>query len=157
MTIGLPNAEEVSRALSALLRREVEASPARSVAAKSLVVAGLYHDGTGKLLGAVAADLGFAAHAGACFSLIPADAAEDCVAAGALDEGMRENFAEVLNVASRLFTQSGGARVALKSSIFPPTTLPPEALPAADPKRGCAFEISIDGYGSGLVCLRLLA
>ena len=103
-------------------------------------------------MGSVIADLGFAAYSGACFSLIPADAAEESIGAGALDESMQENFAEVLKIASRLFTVSGGGRVALKTSLFPPAALPAEALAGT----GTHFNIDIDGYGTGVLCLRAL-
>lgn len=65
---------------------------------------------------------------------------------------MQENFAEVLNVASRLFVASGGGRVALKSAIFPPAPLP---APAAT-STAAHFEVNIDGYGTGILCLRTL-
>ncbi len=150
MAIKLPNADEISNTLSALLRREVFARPAKAAPAASLITGGLYHDGTGKLLGAVITDLAFAAHAGACFSLIPPDVAEECIAAKTLDESMRENFAEVLNVGSRLFNTSG--RVALKSTFFPPAAPPTEANGAT----AATFDITIEGYGSGLLGLRAL-
>ena len=152
MATQLPTADEVSNALSALLRREVRAKAAKIAPSAALTIGGLYHDGNGKLLGSVTADLGFAAYSGACFSLIPADSAEESIGAGALDESMQENFAEVLNVASRLFTVSGGGRVALKIPFFPPAPLPAEATAGT----GTHFDINIDGYGYGILCLRAL-
>jgi hypothetical protein len=157
MNIQLPNADEVGHALTALLRREVEATALKTPPAKPLAIAGLYHDGNGQLLGAVMADLPFAARSGACFSLIPADVAQESIEAGVLDEGMRENFAEVLNVASRLFTRTGGARVALKATCFPPAALPPEIANPAALTRSAHFEVNIDDYGSGIVRLCALS
>lgn len=150
MAIQLMNAEEVGRTLSALLRREVFARVAKTAPAASLTAGGIYHDGNGKLLGAVLADLAFTAYSGACFSLIPPDVAEECIAAKTLDESMRENFAEVLNVGSRLFNTSG--RVALKSTFFPPAAVPAEA----NGIQSVNFEVRIEDYGTGLLSLRAL-
>lgn len=153
----MPNSDEVAHALSALLRREVLVRIVHKAPADRLMFGGLYHGGGTDTVATVAADIDFAARAGACFSLIPPDAADECVERGALDESSRENFAEVLNVMSRLFAPKSGGRVALQTVICPPDRLPAAALAAPAAGRGGHFEIDIDGYGAGFISLRALA
>lgn len=150
----IATAPELARALTMLLRREVKVKPAVSAPAARLIIGGTYKDGNGKLLGSVAVDLGFAAHAGAALSMIPADVAREQIRAGALDEFLRENFAEVLNVLSRAFFADGDGRVTLEAAVFPPE--PTSALTAAAQATG-NFQAEISGYGEGLASLRLLA
>jgi hypothetical protein len=154
MATKLPDADEVGNALTALLRRAVRARVLKTVAPGVLRVAGFYRDGNDAEVGSVSADLSLAAYAGACFSLIPPGMAEESIDAKSLDESIAENFAEVLNVASRLLTTTDGGRVTLRGSVFPP-----EALPAKATSGGAAvhFEVSIDGYGSGVLSLRAAA
>lgn len=149
--VTLPTADELSQSLSALLRRDVRARPMK-VAAKGLPIAGTYVGGDGTPVGLVGADIAFAAYSGASFSLIPADTAQEAVDEKALGETLCENFAEVLNVLSRLFAVSGGGRVALKTTVFPPA-----AVPAQTATASVSFEVEVEDYGSGVLSLSALA
>lgn len=146
--------QEFAKALSMLLRRDVKARPmtAPPPTAK-LRIGGIYQRGDGTELGVVAVDLNFAARSGAALSMVPADVAAEQIRAGALDEILRENFAEVLNVLSRAFVAEDNGRVALKAAVFPPQPLPE---PAPGQKGGASFEVDIAGYGAGVVSLRIL-
>lgn len=151
----LPNADQAARQLKLLLRRAVDVSVVPAPAKGALALAGQYRCDDGGVVGHCAADLAFAARAGAAFSLIPADAAADAIKQRALDDTLRENFAEVLNVVSRLFVPTQGQRVTLRETFLPPTAPPAEALPVAGTPGGVCFKVDIDGYGEGLLSLRL--
>jgi hypothetical protein len=149
----IATAPEFARALSMLLRRDVKAKPVAAPPATKMKMGGIYQRGDGRVLGSIAVDLDFAARSGAALSMIPADVAGEQIRKGALDEMLRENFAEVLNVLSRAFVADGDGRVALKTAVFPPQLLPAQTTPA---KVGASFETEIAGYGTGLVSLRII-
>jgi hypothetical protein len=156
--LNLPTAQQLAQSIGTLLRREVEAKAVPLPGPGKLIAGGLYHDGTGKAIATVAVDLTLAACSGAAFSLIPAEAALECVRNKALDETLQENFAEVLNVMSRLFPSTTNDRVTLQTTYFAPTALPAQATAApVAPIKGAHFEVDIDGYAKGLISLRLLA
>ncbi len=152
----LPTPEIVADTLTKMLRRTVRAksAPAKAASAK---LSGVYRAVDDTPVAACMADIPFAAFSGAAFSMIPADAARDSIKAGVLDEGMEDNFGEVLNVLSRLFADQGNHRITLQTKSFPPAALPEvasAALTAAGKKLD--LEVDIDGYGKGLLMLRLM-
>lgn len=152
--IQLPQANQLASYLGRLLRRDVEAKLLAKPAAGKLAYAGTFHGGERTPIAMCAADLRLAAYTGAALSMIPPDAAQEQVDAGALEETLAENFAEVLNVLARVFVVPESHRVTLLSSIFPPAGVPAtlEGVPPAQVKRA-DFELTLDGYGSGLLTL----
>lgn len=149
----IATAQEFSKALSVLLRREVKVKASTPPPAARLKIGGTYRYGDGRVLGSVAVDLPFAARSGAALSMIPPDVAAEQIRAGELDEVLRENFAEVLNVLSRAFVAEGDGRVALQAAIFPPQAMPETK---AAPGSSASFDVDIAGYGGGSVSLRVL-
>lgn len=155
--LQLPNAAQASRQLRTLLRREVDVKAVPVPKASAFVLAGMFRGDAGQPLGMVLADLPFAAHAGASFALIPSEAAEEAVKARSLGDNLRDCFLEVLNVASRLFVAPVGTRVTLREHFLSHTPDMTNALTAgASPATVACFQVEIDGYGEGLVALRLL-
>jgi hypothetical protein len=149
----IASAQEFAKALSMLLRRDVKAKPASPLPPARLKIGGIYKYGDGRVLGSVTVDLNFAARSGAALSMIPADVAAEQIRAGELDEVLRENFAEVLNVLSRAFVAEGDGRVALQTSVFPPQPMPE---PGSAAQARASFDVDISGYGSGSVSLHVL-
>jgi hypothetical protein len=152
---ALPNGDGVAQFLAATLRREVAAKPAKP-ADERLVMAGHYVNGMKNLIGGCFCDRSLVAYAGAAFSLVPADAAEECLAGAELDEVLVENFAEVLNICSRLFEGGTGQRVTL-NRIEEPGTPPSPASQAMlkHPVKRLDLEVEIAGYGKGRIALAL--
>lgn len=154
---SLPTPKEVSDALTMLLRRNVKAT-ATQLKPATIRMAGLYGSGNDTpTIAACMADLNFAAYSGAAFSMIPPDAAKDCIKANELDEMMQDNFGEVLNVFSRLFGEQDNKRILLQNKVFPPNPLPDHAsqsLSAGNQKLD--LELDIDGYGKGVIAMRLM-
>lgn len=151
------DAHGVARSFTTLMRREVKATPIKP-ADKDLIIAGHYVDQRDVLIGACYADRSLATFAGAAFSLIPADAARDLLKEKEMDENTRENFAEVLNVCSRMFKVGADERVKLTTTEFPPAALSPvsAAMLKALPRR-VDYEIEVTGYGKGRFTMALSA
>lgn len=150
--------KHVAKTFSAILRREVGVSVLKPVAENELVIAGHYVNGKRELIGACFCSKALAIYSGAAFSLIPADVARDALKTDPLDEIVQENFAEVLNICSRLFDGGSEMRVALSGMEFPPA-------PRSDASKGLLgkpakridLELDIAGYGKGRMAIVLAA
>lgn len=150
--------KHVEKMFSAILRREVSVSILKPVAENELLIAGHYVNGQKTLIGACFSDKAFAVYSGAAFSLIPADVARDALKTDPIDEIVQENFAEVLNICSRLFDGGSDLRVALSGMEFPPA-------PRSDLSKGLLgkpakrvdYQLDIAGYGKGRMAVVLAA
>ena len=150
----LPQAHQLATYLGRLLRRDVEAKLLPKPAPGKLAYVGTFHGGERTVIAMCAADIAFAAYAGSALSLVPPDVAESNIRAGALDEAV----AEVLNVLARVYVVPESRHVTLLQSIFPPAAAPAsiDGVPAGQVKRA-DFEVTLDGYGTGLLTLWAVA
>lgn len=152
MMLTLPTTAQLERSLSLLLRRGVDVSTQPVATRCRFAAAGSYHGGDKTPLAWMAADLPLAAHMAAALSLVPADAADDRVRAGSLDQTLCENFAEVLNVGARLMVRDDAGRLTLLQTGFGEAAA--ALLPPAGARmRRALFQVEIDGYGEGLLGL----
>lgn len=149
----LPNADAVALTLTTFLRRKVQVVAATPP--DHLPILGLYRSTAEHNVASCESDVAFAAITSAAFALIPAAVAQESVKSGKLDESLEEIYGEVLNVLSRLFSDTDGLRITLTSTTFPPAPLP--EIMSQRPEGGVVgFEVSVDGYGKGLLSLGLL-
>ncbi len=149
----LSTSKNLEKILTGLLGREVLASR-KPVPAAQLKITGTYQSDAAEVVTACLADLPFAILSGAALSLIPPGPAKDLAKTARLDEELRDNFAEVLNVLSRLFTDELGRRMVLRDVYFPPDKAPPAVAGAiAKAKKRLDVELTINGYGRGRMSL----
>lgn len=100
----------------------------------------------------IVADVALAAAAGASLAMIPASAAQDAARNGNLPQNIADNFREVTNVMTSLFT-SGSGRV-VRLGEFAVGTVPEEvSLVLANPGGRLDLEIEVQGYGKGVLSL----
>jgi len=154
--IKMPSAFQVSECVRRLTRRESEVTVlAKPSATVKLPYGGTFHGGDRAVVAMCAGDLAFAAFTGAALSLIPAESAQERIRTGVLDEMMQENFAEVLNVLSRIFVVTETTRMTLLEPILPPCAVPTTLAPgvAATSILRADYEIDIGGYGLGHLAL----
>lgn len=149
----LPTTDAVALTLTTFLRRKVQV--AATTTPDRLPILGLYRSTAGHDVASCESDVAFAAITAAAFALIPAAVAQESVKAGQLDESLQEIYGEVLNVLSRLFADTEGMRITLSSTTFPPSPLP-ESMSQRPAGGVVSFEVSVDGYGKGLLSLGLL-
>lgn len=156
--IQLPDESSATTLLTAALRREVKMTKTKPATPAEVPIAGAFVDGNDRLIGACLVDLPLAAYAGAALSLIPADAARDSIKAKELEDFMQDNFAEVLNICSRLFDIDSTHRVRLSATSFPPAGYPAEiASMVAKPAKRFDVDLDISGYGKGRFSMLLAA
>lgn len=98
-------------------------------------------------------ELSLAASLGAALSMIPSGIAQEHVRKGRLDENLRENLHEVMNVGASMLS-GGGTRVVLHGLHLPPDPIPAELAPfVARPAARLDLEVAIPGYEPGKMAL----
>ena len=153
--VPLPPNAELERILGGLVQREVKVKPAPGAPSPPAAVA-LYRTEAPVIEVAALFELALAGSLAAALTLVPVGAVSDGVAAGALEESLNQNLAEVMNVLSR-FVSMSGRRFGLVGTWCPPVAADPavmQAARAADETRTVA--VQVPGYPGGLLAFNTL-
>jgi hypothetical protein len=143
---------EVRDLLATLLGRDVVVGPAAPLAPgpRGPATIGVYVDDLLRITAVLCTDLALSARAGAALGLLPVTVAEAAIESRSLDEGLRENLYEVLNVSTSLFNAPGADHVRLYAMHAAGDPLPPDAQARAlTLGRRLDLAVGIGGYGSG--------
>lgn len=148
----LPVPKQIRDLLAELLDREVTLSPSTPLAPtpKNPCTIGLYVDDLLQVTSLIAFDLSLSAHAGAAIGLVPVGGAEAAIEEGILNDTLRDNLYEVLNIAASLFNVEGATHVRLYDVHHAGVAVPPDVL-ARSLTLGRREDLAVDvaGYGSG--------
>ena len=150
--VPLPPPTELEKLLSGLLMRNVKVAKTPGVAPAQPCTVALFKTEDPVLEVAVVCDVPLAASLAAALSVVPAAAVKDAVAAGTLDDSLRDNFAEVMNVLARFLSTGSGRRFALNRVLCPPDPVEAAVLAAAegsDERRELAADVP--GYTRGQI------
>jgi hypothetical protein len=151
LVVPLPPPVELEKLLAGLLMRVVKVAKAPgSAPGEPPLALALFRTDAPVLEVAVVCDVPLAASLAAALSVIPSSKVGECVASGGLDESLRENFAEVMNVVAR-FVSGGGRRFALSRVACAPEAAPEllEAARGSDERRELTAEVA--GYAGGRI------
>jgi hypothetical protein len=155
----LPVPKEIRDLLAGLLDRDVTLSPTGPLAPtpKNPCTIGVCVDDRLQVTALVGFDLPLSAYAGAALGLVPPAGAEAAIAEGVLDETLRGNLYEVLNIAASLFNVEGATHVRLYDVHHVGSPLPPDILgKALTLGRREDLSVEVPGYGSGRISLVLV-
>lgn len=148
----LPVPKQVRDLLAELLDREVTLSPSTPLAPtpKNPCTIGVYVDDLLQVTSLIAFDLSLSAHAGAAIGLVPVGGAEAAIEEGILNDTLRDNLYEVLNIAASLFNVDGATHLRLYDVHHAGVAVPPDVL-ARSLTLGRREDLAVDvaGYGSG--------
>lgn len=151
-TSHLPVPKQIRDLLAELLDREVTLSPSTPLAPtpKNPCTIGIYVDDLLQVTSLIAFDLSLSAHAGAAIGLVPVGGAEAAIEEGILNDTLRDNLYEVLNIAASLFNVEGATHVRLYDVHHAGVAVPPDVL-ARSLTLGRREDLAVDvaGYGSG--------
>lgn len=148
--VPLPPNGELEKLLRGLVMREVKVSPAGE-APKAPVAVGLYRsdDPVQELVALF--ELPAAGSLAAALTLVPVGAVKEDVAKGRLEESLRDNLAEVMNVLAR-FVSMSGRRFRLEKHWCPPEVPDAAVVQAAQAADETRFvSIDVPGYLGGLI------
>lgn len=160
MASYLPAPKEVRDLFGELLDRDVQISPSTPLAptAKTPCTVGVYVDDSLQVTAVVCFDLAFSAHAAAAIGLVPVAGAEAAIAAESLDDNLRANVYEVLNIAASLFNADGATHVRLYDVHHVGEVLPGDVLvKALTLGRREDLAVEVAGYGAGRLGIVLVA
>ncbi|MCC6213446.1 MAG: hypothetical protein IT376_01140 [Polyangiaceae bacterium] len=154
--MALPQADAVSRLLRDLFGKPVQVKPTAPLAGPTIALLAVYADAQDTTAAVVASDLAFAAFGGAALAMIPRSVAEECVKRKRLDDNLRENFYEVVNIMAATLN-SNDARHHRLVSLVEPAQAPSDARAVLQkPAKRVDFEVSVPDFGVGrlsmLVC-----
>jgi hypothetical protein len=159
MSSYLPVPKEIRDLLTDLLGREVALSPSAPLAPtpKNPCTLGVYVDDQLQVTALVGFDLALSAHAGAAIGLVPAAGAEAAIDEGILNDTLRENVYEVLNIAASLFNVDGATHLRLYDVHHAGVAVPPDIL-VKSLTLGRREDLAVDvpGYGSGRLSVVLI-
>lgn len=160
MATHLPGPMEIREMLADLLGRDVQVSPGAPLAPtpKNPCTVGVYVDDMLQITGVIAVDLPLSARAGAAIGLVPSAGAEAAIEEGALDDTLRENLSEVLNIAASLFNTDSATHLRLYDVHAAGNPVPPDVLSrAVTLGRREDLQVEVAGYGSGRISVVLTA
>lgn len=148
----LPGSKHVRDLLATLLDREVVVAPAPPLAPgpRRPATIGVYVDDLLQIAAVLCLDLALSARAAAALGLLPPATAEAAIAERTLDDGLRENLHEVLNVAGALLNAPGSDHVRLYA-MHPAGETPPPGPHAHALTLGRRLDLAVEvaGYGHG--------
>lgn len=145
----LPNADAVARNLRDLLGKPVTVKPGPALAAATVAFAAIYVDDTGATQAVGAVDLPFSAHSGAALAMIPAAVAAENVQRKKLEDSLRENLEEVVNILAGVLNVATGKHLKLAGVVVPSAVAPEAKAIMSKPASRVDFDVTIPGYGAG--------
>lgn len=148
--VPLPPPPELEKLLSGLLMRTVKVAKSPGEAPASPCTVALFRTDDPVLEVVVVCDVPLAASLAAALSVVPAGVVKDAVAAGRLDDSLRDNFAEVMNVLARFISTGAGRRFALDRVLCPQDAAEADMRKAAegsDERRELSADVT--GYTGG--------
>jgi hypothetical protein len=151
-----PEKEAISELIEMLVGRGVRCSKgeALSPTSRDLSAQAVYIFDDGEVAAVALCDLGFSGAAGAALSMLNAEIAEQCVASRELDDIVRENLYEVLNIGASWFNAPFAPHVKLRELHVVPTPIPEDAEDVLfDYHRRSDLKVEIEGYPVGTLTL----
>ena len=140
----------IKRTLDLLLGKEVEVKDSSPLEPGDNVVVGSYADGEGNTNAVIMMDIPFACYSAAALSMLPADLAQDCIKSGSVDEPIRSNLHEVLNVGVSFFSDGSTPDMRLEQMYTNGDEIPDNVKNViSNAYADLSVEVDIPGYGSG--------
>ncbi len=133
----------------------VDATPKFEPGAMKPCATALYVDNQDQPVGLMICTLAAAGYLGAALSLLPKSVADDSIKKAALDASLLENFQEVANICSSVFTEYIGTRAHLKNIAAKITAPPPELKAFLQAAVRTDVTLDVPGYGPGFISLRM--
>ncbi len=156
--VHLPLPKQVRDLWGDLLGRDVSVRPGLPLVPSTRAPAtiAVYVEDDLRVAAVFLLDLALSARAGAAIGLMPSDSAEAALESGVLDQTVRENLYEVLNVAAAMFNVEGAPHVRLHELHAVGEPVAPIVLSyALTLGRREDLEVDISGYGTGRLSIVL--
>ncbi len=146
----------ISELLGMLVGKQVSCKPGKQLSptSETLGAQGVYVFDDGEIAAVILTDMGFSSSTGAALSMLNARLAEEAMKRGELDEVMRENVQEVLNIGASWFNAPYRPHVKFREQAVAPETLPGDAEGVLfDYDRRLDLSVEIAGYPAGTISI----
>lgn len=139
----------VKKTLDSLFGKDVDIKDGSPLENNDKVVYCTYVNGEGQTNGLAVMDIPCACYTAAALSMMPADIAEENIKSGEIEESLRDNLYEVLNIAVTFFSDGTTPDMRLKDMVIG-SSIPEDATEVID-KSYTNLHIALDipGYGGG--------
>lgn len=140
----------VKRTLDSLFGKDVNLKDASPLENTKEVIYGTYINGEGATVGLAVMDIPCACYTAAALSMMPADIADENIKSGEIEESLRDNLYEVLNIGVGFFSDGTTPDMRLKDMIVGVDDVPDDVKKIIDDSyTDLHIEVDIPGYGSG--------
>ena len=149
MRRSVPKPAEVANLLGDLLGKPVTSTPSKGEAEGKRGAVAKFNDPDGKPIALLFCELPLAAAIGVALQMLPAERVEENLKADTLDESVLENFREVCNIASTLFSTEDSA--ASLGDVRVLETAPDFVSAPKLQGRRLETRMSVEGYDGGVL------
>jgi hypothetical protein len=147
----------VKKTLDPLFGKEIGLKDCKPLDTNNKVVIGSYSDGEGKTTGVIVMDYSCACYTAAALSMMPADIAEENIKSGEIEDSLRDNLYEVLNIGVSFFSDGTTPDMRIKEMLVGPTDIPSDIQEVfKNAYTNLHVEMDIPGYGTGASSMYLV-
>lgn len=114
----------VKKTLDPLFGKDITLKTSKPLEVSDKIVVGSYINGDGQITGAVLMDYAYTCYTAAALSMMPADVARECIDNGDIEEGLRDNLYEVLNIGVSFFSDENNPDMRIIEMLIDPSELP---------------------------------
>ena len=140
----------VKKTLDPLFGKDIELKDSEPLDTSNKVVIGSYSDGEGNTIGVIVMDYSCACYTAAALSMMPADIADENIKSGDLEDSIRDNLYEVLNIGVSFFSDGTTPDMRIKEMLVGPNDIPDDIQNVfKNAYTDLHVEMNIPGYGSG--------
>ena len=116
-----------------------------------LVHFGVYVDDEDNPVALAASDLSFAVYSSCAMTMVPAPVAEEAIKSGVLEDMMKDNLGEVMNILSRLFMLGSTTHLRF-TEVLSVAELPEAAAQIlTNTAKQTWLEVEVPRYGTGVI------
>ena len=140
----------IKNTLDPLFGKDIGLKEAQPLDANNKVVIGSYSNGEGKTTGVIVMDYSCACYTAAALSMMPVDIADENIKSGEIEDGLRDNLYEVLNISVSFFSDGTTPDMRIKDMLVGPSEIPSDIQDVfKNAYTDLHVEMDIPGYGSG--------
>ena len=147
----------VKKTLDPLFGKDIDINNSQPLDINNKVVIGTYVDGEGKAIGAIVMDYSCACYTAAALSMMPADIADENIKSGEIEDSLRDNLYEVLNIGVSFFSDGTTPDMRIKDMLVGPSEIPSDVQNVfKNAYTDLHVKMNIPGYGSGCSSMYLV-
>ena len=140
----------VKKTLDSLFGKDIGLKDTKPIDTSNKVVIGSYSNGEGKTTGVIVMDYSCACYTAAALLMMPVDIADENIKSGEIQDSLRDNLYEVLNIGVSFFSDGTSPDMRIKEMLVGPSDIPSDVKNVfKNAYTDLHVEMEIPGYGIG--------